>query len=176
MKGRAARGRTLPSGWNGALGASSLTISAGATASTTLSVTSSSTAAAGSYGIGVGSSSAAASEHTASASATYTVAAAAGTLSGSIATDKSLYLRGETVYLSARVLSSGTPVAGASVRFTISPGGTATLLNATSGSDGYARSTYKLGKGKAAIGTYGARADATRNGATATASTSFTAK
>ncbi|HEY0662067.1 MAG TPA: NEW3 domain-containing protein [Lysobacter sp.] len=171
--------KSLPSGWTGALASGSLSVSAGASASTTLSVTSPATATAGSYGIGVGvgSSSGAGSVHVASAATTYSVAASAGTLSSSVGTDKTSYLRGETVYLSARVLKSGAPVSGASVSFNVAmPGGTSVVLNATSGSDGFARSTFKLGKGKAAIGNYTARADASSGGATATASSGFSAR
>jgi hypothetical protein len=98
-------------------------------------------------------------------------------LSESVGTNKTSYLRGETVSMSALVSSNGTPVSGASVKFTLgTPGGGTTILNATSGSDGYARSSYKLGKTKTAIGSYGLRADASSNGGSATASTSFSAQ
>ena len=167
--------RSVPSGWTGTLAASSLSLSPGATASTTLSVTSTSTAAAGSHGIGVGASSSVGSAHTASASATYSVAqASSGTLTGTVGTDKTSYVRGQTVYMSALVRNNGTPVNGASVSFRLTtPGGGSVVLNAISGSDGYARGTYKLGKGKAAIGTYTVRADASSGSSTATASTNF---
>lgn len=169
--------RSLPGGWTGTLESSSLSLSPGASGSTTLGVTSAATATAGSYGVGVGASSSVGSLHTANASTTYTVAAPTTTLTDTVATDKSGYLRGETAHLSALVRSNGTPVAGASVKFTVTtPGGTSVVLNATSGSDGFARSTYKIGKGKTALGGYSVRADANRNGASATASTSFTVK
>jgi hypothetical protein len=170
--------RTLPSGWSGSLASANLTLSPGASGTTTLSVTSPATAASGSYGVGAGASSAAGSVHTASASATYSVAAAPiGALTQTVGTDKSSYLRGETVYISARVLSGGAPVAGASVKFTISlPGGTAVVVNATSASDGYARATYKSGKGKSAIGSYGLRADASHGGANATTAGVFSVR
>ena len=48
-----------------------------------------------------------------------------------------------------------------------------TVLNATSGSDGFARATYKSGKAKNAVGNYAVRADASQSGATATANTTF---
>jgi hypothetical protein len=65
-------------------------------------------------------------------------------------------------------------VSGASVKFTVTlPGGTSTVLSATSGSDGYARGTYKLGKAKSAIGSYSLRADATSGGGSASASSAF---
>ncbi|GAB3379936.1 NEW3 domain-containing protein [Lysobacter fragariae] len=169
--------RSVPAGWTGTLGSSSVTLSPGASTTTTLSVASATTAAAGSYGIGVGSSSAVGSAHTANASITYSVAAASGVLSESVGTDKSSYLRGETVAMSARVLSSGAAASGVPVRFTVTlPGGAATVINATTGSDGFARATLKLGKTKSAIGTYAVRADATSGSQSVTASAGFSAK
>lgn len=165
--------KSLPSGWTGTLAASTLSLSAGASGSTTLSVTSTATATAGSYGIGAGTSSSAGSVHTANASATYSVAAQ-NTLTETVGTNKTSYLRAETVAMSALVKNNGVPVSGASVKFTVTlPGGTTTVLNAITGSDGYARGSYKLGKGKTAIGSYQLRADATSGSSTATSSTSF---
>lgn len=167
--------RSVPSGWTGTLAASSLSLSPGATSTTTLNVTSASTATAGSYGIGVGASSSIGSVHTTNASATYSVAtASSGTLTGTVGTDKTSYMRGDTVYMSALVKNNGVAVSGASVSFNITrSNGSVTVLNATSGSDGYARSTYKVGKGKGAIGNYTLRADTSSGGSTATASSNF---
>lgn len=168
---------SVPAGWTVQLGASTLALSPGSTASTTMTVISAANAAAGSYGIGVGSASAGGAVHTASAAATYSVApAAGGTLSNAVGTDKSTYARGETVSLSALVKRDGTAVPGAAVKFTVTlPGGATALLSATSAADGFARASYKLGKGKGAAGGYGVRADATLGGSTASATTSFTA-
>lgn len=167
--------RSIPSGWSGSLGTNTLTLSAGVSASTTLSVTSASTAAAAGYSIGAGSSSAQGSVHTANASITYTVAATGGgTLSSTVGTNKTTYVRAESVAMSVLVKNNGVPVSGASVKFNITlPNGSVTVLTATSGSDGYARSTYKTGKSKAAIGQYTLRAVATSGSSTATASTGF---
>jgi Predicted membrane protein len=170
--------RSVPSGWIGSLAATSLSLSPGTSASTSLSVTSSSTATAGSYGIGVGVSSAVGSVHTANASSTYSVATATGSpaITGTVGTDKTSYRRGQTVYMSARVLSGGVAVNGASVKFTVTlPTGASAVLSATSGSDGYARNAYKLGKAKSAIGSYTLRADASSGGSTATSNTAFSA-
>ena len=167
--------RTVPSGWSGVLATSTLTLSPGASTTTTLAVTSAGTAPAGSYNIAAGVSSAASGTHTVGAAATYAVAAP-GTpaLTESVGTDKASYLRGQTVYMSARVLSGGAPASGVGVRFTVAlPGGASSVLTATSGSDGYARSSLKTGKGKAAIGSYQLRADASSGSASATASTGF---
>jgi uncharacterized membrane protein len=171
--------RTVPSGWTGTLAATSLSLSPGASTSTTLSVTSPSTATAGSYGLGVGTSSSVGSVHTANASGTYSVATTTSSpaITGTVGTDKTSYLRGQTVYMSARVLSSGMAVSGASVKFTVTlPNGSSSVLSATSGSDGYARGTYKLAKGKTAIGSYALRADASSGNSTATSSTAFSAQ
>jgi hypothetical protein len=167
----------VPSGWTGSLLASSLSLSPGASASTTLSVKSATTAAAGTYAVSVGDSSSIGAVHTASASASYAVATASTSLSDAVATDKASYRRGETVYMSAKVMAGGTPVAGANVAFTLAlPGGGSNSFSATSGSDGFARSTYKLGSGKTAAGSYGLRADTTSGGASASSVTTFLAK
>ena len=167
--------RSVPSGWSGMLAAGSLSLSPGTTSSTTLSVTSASNAAAGGYAVGVGVSSSVGSPHTANASATYSVATApGGTLTGTVGTDKTSYLRGQTVYMSALVRSGGVAVSGATVKFNVAlPGGSVTVLNATSSADGYARIAYRLGKGKGAIGQYTLRADTSSGSDTATASTGF---
>ncbi len=167
--------RSIPAGWTGTLAASTLSISPGASGSTTLTVTSPATTSAGNYGIGTGISSSAGSVHTANRSVTYAVASASGsgTLTETVGTDKTSYLRGQTVYMSALVKNNGVAVNGASVKFNITLNGSVTVVSATSGSDGYARATYRLSKGKGAIGNYALRADATSGGKTATASTSF---
>ena len=67
--------RSIPSGWTGTLGKSSLTLAPGAAGTTTLNVVSAASASAGSHGIGVGTGSAVGSIHTRNASATYNVSA-----------------------------------------------------------------------------------------------------
>ena len=164
--------RSLPPGWTGTLGTSSLTLSAGASGTTTLTVASPASAPAGSYGVGVGTSSSAGTVHTANAGTTYSVAASP--LSETVGTDKTSYLRSETVAMSARVTNAGAPVSGASVRFVVAlPGGGSATISVNSGSDGVARASYKTGKAKSAVGTYQLRADASSGGFAATASTSF---
>ena len=166
---------SVPAGWGAQLGTAMVALSPGASANTTLTVASAANAATGSHGIGVGTASSAGAVHTASASATYEVAAAGGTLSNAVGTDKASYRKGETVYLSALVKRDGAVVNGATVTFTVTlPNGNTTQLSATSGADGYARSSYKIGKGKTAAGGYGVRADASQGGGSASASTAFT--
>lgn len=165
---------SVPAGWTSQLAATSLSLSPGSSAGTTITVTSATTAAAGSQGIGIGASSSAGAVHTASAGATYTVAAIAGVLTNSVGTDKASYAKGDTVFLSALVKRDGVLAAGASVKFTVTvPGGTTSVVSATSGADGYARASYKTGKGKGAAGAYGVRADASLGGGTASATATF---
>lgn len=169
--------RSLPSGWSGTLGTVSLSLSPGAAGTTTLAVTSPATASAGNYGLGVGTSSSAGSVHTANAAATYSIAAATASLTEAVGTDKTSYARSETVAMSALVKNNGVAVGGATVQFTVTlPGGGSATINAVSGSDGYARGAYKIGKAKTAIGTYQLHATASSGGMTATAATSFSAR
>jgi len=96
------------------------------------------------------------------------------TLTQTIGTDKTSYVRGESVAMSALVKRNGVVSSGATVKFTVTtPTGGTTVLNATSGSDGFARATYRSGKAKNAVGTYALRAEASQSGTTATASATF---
>ena len=167
---------SVPAGWVGTLGVGTMTLSPGAESNTTLTVTSPASAAPASYGVGVGVGSAAGSVHSASAGSTYTVVSNA-LLTSSLGTDKAVYARAETVYISARVLRDGQPVAGANVRFLITtPSGATTDMTAITGSDGFARATQKIGKGKSALGSYELRAEASDRGSTTSAGTGFSVR
>jgi hypothetical protein len=168
--------RTVPSGWTGTLSATSVALAPGASASATLAVTSTTTAAAGSYGIGVGTSSSVGSVHTGNASTTYVVSAPVITaLTETVGTDKSTYIAGQKVYMSARVLKGGVAVAGASVSFVaLKPNGVNKVtLSGTTDSNGYARATLSTGKSAGSIGTYQLTASTTSGSQTATAKTTF---
>jgi uncharacterized membrane protein len=166
--------RTVPSGWTGTLTASSLSIAPGATGSTTLRVTSSSTAAAGAYSIGVGTSSSVGAVHSATATASYTVAAPAINLQTTLTTDRTTYARRATVQIAALLRNNATPLPGIPVTFTLArPGGGTTTLTATSGSDGYSRTTYKVPSTKAASGQYTLTARWSFGGANASAVATF---
>jgi hypothetical protein len=168
--------RTVPSGWTGTLSATSVALAPGASASATLAVTSTTTAAAGSYGIGVGTSSSVGSVHTGNASTTYVVSAPVITAqTETVGTDKSTYIAGQKVYMSARVLKGGVAVAGASVSFVaLKPNGVNKVtLSGTTDSNGYARATLSTGKSAGSIGTYQLTASTTSGSQTATAKTTF---
>jgi hypothetical protein len=168
--------RTVPSGWTGTLSATSVALAPGASASATLAVTSTTTAAAGSYGIGVGTSSSVGSVHTGNASTTYVVSAPVITaLTETVGTDKTTYIGGQKVYMSARVMKGSVAVAGATVSFvTLKPNGTKNTQTATSDSSGYARASYLTSKSSSMRGTYQLTANVANSGQTATAKTSYT--
>ena len=60
--------------------------------------------------------------------------------------------------------------------FTVGAPSAATTVTATTGADGYARGSYRIGKGKSAIGSYSLRADASSNGASASANSAFSVR
>lgn len=170
--------RSVPADWSGALAATALSLSPGASGSTTLQVTSAAGAGAGDYALGVGASSSAGAAHTANAAATYTVEAVdGGVLTGAVGTDKASYLRGQTVYMSALARRDGVAVEGAGVAFTVTlPNGSGTVLTATSDGNGYARASYRIGKGKAAIGGYRLQAEVSDGSASTRAETAFSVR
>jgi uncharacterized membrane protein len=165
---------SVPSGWTGVLGATTLNLAPGATSSTTLRVTSAGNAPAAGYSIGAGASSPVGAIHTVNVSATYTVAAPVVALQTQVGTNKATYARGETVQISALLRNNGTPVSGAVVTFAVTRPNTPTVTTtATSGSDGYARTTYKVSKAKNASGQYTVRATWRLGAVTATATATF---
>ncbi|HWS77159.1 MAG TPA: zinc-dependent metalloprotease family protein, partial [Thermomonas sp.] len=79
----------------------------------------------------------------------------ASTLGVAGGTDKVSYLRSQTVYMSALVRVDGAVAGGVSVSFAVrNPAGGTTNYAAVSGTDGYARASFKLGKAKSALGSY----------------------
>ncbi|GHA74704.1 NEW3 domain-containing protein [Cognatilysobacter bugurensis] len=171
--------RTVPTGWTGLLSATSVTLAPGASTTATLQVTSSGTATAGTYGIGVGSSSAAGAVHTASASSVYSVKViekvVAPTMTGTVNTNKTAYLPGETVTMTARVLLDSKPLRGAAVRFgTLKPDGISEIvLRATTDTYGYAKASFVSGTGSTWIGRYRLTAQAAYGDLTSSATSTF---
>jgi hypothetical protein len=100
---------------------------------------------------------------------------AASTLTTTAESSKPVYVRGETVTLSARVLNSGAPVAGARVNFSaLKPNGTSrVILNATSNSNGVATASFVSGTGNSSIGTYQLTVTATSGSLSAQAFATF---
>lgn len=153
---------TPPAGWTATFAASALSISPGAGASTTLQVTSPASAADGFYTIGVAAADSANATYAASTSATYVIVSS---LDVAVSTDKASYARNQTVTVTATVSSGGSPVSGASVTFTITKQGGATVTgSATTGTNGSAVYKYRL-KRQDPVGTYQATSDSNLNSA-----------
>ena len=113
--------------------------------------------------------------HTGNASTSYVVAAPVITaLTETVGTDKTTYIGGQKVYMSARVMKGSVPVAGVTVSFvTLKPNGTKNTQTGTSDSNGYARASYLTSKSSSMRGTYQLTANAASGSQTATAKTSF---
>ncbi|MCF7220944.1 NEW3 domain-containing protein [Marilutibacter chinensis] len=169
--------RSVPSGWTGTLSAGSVALAPGASSTVTLGVTAGNGTVAGAYNIGAGASSAVGSSHTANASAVFNVKevnTSGGQVTQAVGTDKSAYIGGETVYMSALVKQDGTAVAGTTVRFTATkPNGIEIVMSATTDAQGYARASFVSGTGPSSIGNYGLSAVATVDGKSVTSTTGF---
>jgi hypothetical protein len=100
---------------------------------------------------------------------------AASNFSTTAETSKPVYVRGETVTLTARVLNNGVPVAGAQVNFNaLKPNGVnRVILNALTNSSGIATASFVSGSGSSSLGTYQLTVTATSGGLTAQAFTTF---
>ncbi|QSX77684.1 choice-of-anchor Q domain-containing protein [Agrilutibacter solisilvae] len=169
--------RSVSSGLTSSQSASALALAPGATGNATVTVTSPIGAIAGTYPIGMGTSSGVGSVHTASDSATYWVAASTSTstLTETLRTDKTSYLAGTKVWMSARVMKGGVAVKGATVTFTaLKPNGiNKVVLTAVTDSQGYARNSFTSGTGPSSIGTYQLSAAVSYGGASKTATSTF---
>ena len=114
----------------------------------------------------------AAATYVGATSATYVVVSS---LTVSAATDKPSYTGNQTVTITALATSVGSPVANASITFTVSkPNGSVVTATATTGSNGAAVFKLRL-KAKDPVGVYQARVGANLNNAMfGSAATSFT--
>ncbi|MFC5577042.1 galactose oxidase-like domain-containing protein [Lysobacter niabensis] len=92
-----------------------------------------------------------------------------------VETSKPVYIRGETVTLTARVSNNGAPVAGAAVNFNaLKPNlVNRVILNAVTNSSGIATASFVSGTGPSSIGTYQLTVTATSSGLTAQTFTTF---
>jgi hypothetical protein len=165
-------GAGVPGGWTAAFASPALMLSPGASGSTTLEVTSPQTGAAdGFYTFPVGATNSVETAYAGAASATYVIVSS---LSVSVSTDRASYRRNQTVTMTATVSSLGSPVAGASVTFTVTrPNGSRVTGTATTDSSGRAVWTHRIKK-QDPLGNYGVSAQASLSGSVLGAgSTSF---
>lgn len=162
---------SVPSGFTTAFGSSSLSVAPGSSSSTTLQVNSSSSLPAGYYNFTVTGTNSAATSYSGSASGTENLVAS---VSVTAATDKSVYVRKDWVYMKSVVTTGGAPVYGASVNFTLKKSTGATAGgSATTDSTGTAVYKYKL-KPNDPMGSYGVTAVGSVSSMTGTGTTSFT--
>jgi len=96
-------------------------------------------------------------------------------LSATVESSKPVYIRGETVTLTAHVSNNGVPVAGAQVNFNaLKPNlVNRVILNAATDGNGVATVSFVSGTGSSSIGTYQVTATATSGALTTQASTTF---
>jgi M6 family metalloprotease-like protein len=168
-------GSSVPSGWTGLWSAAGLSLSPGGSGSVTLTVTSPTGTADGSYNVGVSATNATAGSYNGSATATYVISTP-GALSVSMWTDQSSYLPGQMVAIRVSLVSGTVPDVGATVTVTVTgPKGRTSTLTGTTGSNGVASLSYKLGR-NALAGVYQAQYGTAVAGAASTigASTTFT--
>lgn len=162
----------VPTGWSASFANPVVSLAPGASATTTLTVASPATAVAGTYAITAKAVNGASANLVGSASGSYSVAAAA--MTASVATNKAVYARNDTVRMTTTVSAGGLPIAKAAVSFTlVKPDGTQVTQSASTDSSGVAASTYRLSR-KEIAGGWQVRANASRNGSTASASSGFT--
>jgi hypothetical protein len=161
---------TMPAGLTASFGLSSLSTAPGSSVSTTLQVFSSSTLAAGSYSFSATGTNSATPSYSSSASGLEIVI---GSLNATVTTDKSAYNRKQAISITTAVSSSGSFVANASVKLTITKAnGTVLTQNLTTGSNGTAVYRLRLNR-KDPAGTYQVKADATFRGVSGSSTTSF---
>ncbi|GAB3379520.1 galactose oxidase-like domain-containing protein [Lysobacter fragariae] len=110
-----------------------------------------------------------------SATCTITNNDAPPTFTATTGTSKAVYIRGETVTMTANVLRNGLPVAGARVNFdALKPNlVNHVLLSATTDSNGNASVSFVSGTGPSSIGTYQLTATATSGSLTTQAHATF---
>ncbi|OLC17129.1 MAG: hypothetical protein AUH29_03185 [Candidatus Rokubacteria bacterium 13_1_40CM_69_27] len=168
----------VPSDWTAAL-APTLTLSPGASASTTLTVTSPTSAAAASYNVTARVMNGSYTQYAAIAYAIYVIGSSSGTgstLDVSVSTDKPSYTGNQTVSVTAKARSGGSPVSNASVTFAITKSnGTVVSQTASTDSTGSAVAKYRLTKSDPG-GAYKARADVAKTPLSGSAAANFTVK
>ncbi|TLY21393.1 MAG: hypothetical protein E6K68_06310, partial [Nitrospirae bacterium] len=161
---------TVPAGWTGAFGVSSLTLSPGAASSTTLTVTSPASAASGSYTIGATATNSANASFVGSASVTESLVAS---LTLQVGSDQASYSPPAGANLTATVTVGSTPAAGATVTFIVTkPDQSVITVTTAMGANGLAVFNFRL-KPKDPSGLWQVQAVATVNGVSGSSTTSF---
>jgi hypothetical protein len=162
---------TLPAGWSGVAGASTLTINPGASATTPVQVASPIGTADGFYSIPIGTSNTGSPSYAASAPVSVAVYSS---LSVAVAPNQTSYTRTQAATLTAVVMVNGSPLAAANVTFYIvKPNERNFTATAVSGADGKAVYTYRFNKKLDPAGTYFVTTTANLNGVSGNGSTSF---
>jgi Gametolysin peptidase M11/NPCBM-associated, NEW3 domain of alpha-galactosidase len=164
----------LPGGWTGTLSATALPLSPGKSGSATLTVTSPAGTADATYNIVVSATNSLSLSYSSSANVAYVINTAPLTVT--LTTNQSSYLPGQTVGIVATIMYGTSPNVGASVSVNVTnPKGRTNTLTGTTGSNGVATLSYKLGR-NAPAGTYQAHYGTALTGAASVmgASTSFT--
>jgi hypothetical protein len=165
---------SVPSGWSAAFENPTVSLVPGASATVNVSVTSPSSAPDGFYNIGVTGVNAAASNYSASGSVTCSIMSG---LAVSVASDQASYTRNQSATITSVVTAGGSPVAGASVSFTMTKAnGSKVTGMATTGANGSAVFKYRFNKQKDPVGMYQVAADANLNGVVGSGAASFSVK
>jgi len=163
------------SGWTAGFAAPTLTLNPGAATSTVFSVTSPASVAGTSYSFPVIVTNSTNASYQATSSAVYVLGSSVGSaFNVSVSTDKVSYSANQTVSVTARASSGGSPVSNASVTFTMTKSdGSVASQTATTDSRGSAVGKFRLRK-QDPVGGYKARADAKKTPLSGSAATTFT--
>jgi len=166
----------LLTGWTAAFAAPTLTLTPGASTSTMFTVTSPASVAGTPYTFPVIATNSANASYQATSSAVYVLGSSVvgSTFNVSVSTDKVSYSTNQTVSVTARASSGGSPVSNASVTFTMTKSdGSVASQTATTDSTGSAVRKFRLRK-QDPVGGYKARADAKKTLSSGSAATTFT--
>lgn len=162
---------SAPYGWSAGFDSPIVTLAPGATVIVKLNVTSPASASDGFYNIGVLAVDSGATNYSTSGSVTCAIMSG---LAVSVSSDRTSYTRSQTATVTAMVSNGGSPLAGASVTFTMTKSnGSNVTGTATTGTNGSAVFKYRFNKQKDPVGTYQVTANANLNGVLGSAVTSF---
>jgi matrixin/MG2 domain-containing protein/alpha-galactosidase-like protein len=160
----------VPAGWSASSGTSALSLNPSSSASTTFQVTAPVDAALQSYTLAMTAVNGGDPSYAASGYATESIVAG---FTVTTATNAAVYTNGNTVLISSYARNAGLPVSNVKVTVVMTrPNGTVQRWTPTTDRNGLAKVTFKIASSNPR-GTYSVNASATKNGATASASTSF---